>query len=90
MSPDSHDPLLLKQRFLEGLGGPKEELRTFLEGVHPADTAEWLLDLTAEESWTVLQLLEAEARAEVLAQAEGSVSGRRRGSTTTASGPSSS
>ena len=74
MSPESHDPLLMKQRFLEGLRGPEEELRSFLEDVHPADTAEWLLDLTAEESWSVLQLLEGEARAEVLAQAEDSVS----------------
>jgi magnesium transporter len=75
MSPESYDPLLQKQQFTEGLAGSREELRLFLAGVHPADTAEWLLDLNAEEGWKVLQLLEAEARAEVLAQAEESVSG---------------
>ena len=74
MSPESYDPSLLKQHFTEGLTGPREELRLFLEDVHPADTAEWLLDLSAEESWTVFQLLDGEARAEVLAQAEDSVS----------------
>ena len=63
MSPESYDPSLLKQHFTEGLTGPREELRLFLEDVHPADTAEWLLDLSAEESWTVFQLLDGEARA---------------------------
>jgi len=74
MSPESYDPSLLKQHFTESLVGPKEELRLFLEGVHPADTAEWLLDLSAEEGWRVLQLLDGEARAEVLVHAEESVS----------------
>lgn len=75
MSPESYDPLLQKRQFTEGRAGSREELRLFLEGVHPADTAEWLLDLSTEEGWKVFQLLDAEARAEVLAQAEDSVSG---------------
>lgn len=74
MNPETHDSLLQKQQFAQRLNGPKDELRLFLEGVHPADTAEWLLDLSVEEGWSVLEQLDIEARAEVLAQAEESIS----------------
>lgn len=42
----------------------------FLEGVHPADVAEWLQDVDEEDAWQVFAALAAEVQAEVLEFAE--------------------
>ena len=73
MTPEIHDISAQKEEFFDRLGGQAEELQVFLEGVHPADLAEWLLDLGVEESWSVLEALDKGARAEVLALAEDGV-----------------
>lgn len=73
MTPETPDITALKEQFLERLAGAAEELQVFLKEVHPADLAEWLLDLDAEDRWRVLKGLESEARAETLALAEDSV-----------------
>jgi magnesium transporter len=73
MTPEIPDISAQKERFFERLGGQAAELQAFLGDVHPADLAEWLFDLTPEESWVALEALDAEARAEVLALAEDGV-----------------
>jgi magnesium transporter len=70
MTPEIPDISAQKEQLFDRLGGQAAELQAFLEGVHPADLAEWLLDLGPEESWAVLEALDKEARAEVLALAE--------------------
>ena len=69
MTPEIPDISLQKEQFLEHLGGAAGGLQAFLEEVHPADLAEWLLDLNHEESWRVFEGLDSEVRAEVLAHA---------------------
>jgi len=73
MTPEIPDISLQKEQFLERLDGAGEELETFLEGVHPADLAEWLLDLDTEEAWRVVESLDGEGRAETLAHAEDTI-----------------
>jgi len=73
MTPDLPDISQKKEELFERLGGEVTELQTFLEGVHPADLAEWLFDLDHESAWGVMVALEAGARAEVLALAEDGV-----------------
>jgi len=73
MTPEIPDISAQKEQLFERLGGQAAELQAFLNDVHPADLAEWLFDLTPEESWVALEALDAEARAEVLALAEDGV-----------------
>jgi magnesium transporter len=73
MTPETPDISAQKEQFFDRLGGQAAELQAFLEGVHPADLAEWLLDLNPGESWGVFEVLDGEARAEVLALAEDGV-----------------
>ena len=72
MNPEIPDITALKEQFLERLAGGSADLRAFLVDIHPADLAEWLLDLDAEGGWRVLENLDGEARAETLALAEDS------------------
>ena len=73
MTPEIPDIAVQKEQFFERLSGAPAELQKFLAEVHPADLAEWLLDLGPEESWGVFEGLDGETRAEVLALAEDGV-----------------
>jgi len=70
MTPETPDTSLQKEQFLKHLGGAAEELQALLQDIHPADIAEWLLDLDSEESWRVFKGLDCEGRAAVLSHAE--------------------
>ena len=73
MTPDTPEISAQKEQLFDRLRGGGSELQPLIEGVHPADLAEWLLDITPDEGWELLQALEGAARAEVLALAEDAV-----------------
>lgn len=59
-----------KERLFALLEERPAELGPFLEGVHAADLAEWVLDLDEARRWTVFEQLDPEAQAELLDEVE--------------------
>ncbi len=55
------------------LAGAPAELAEGVRRVHPADLAEWMLDLGEEEAWRVLDALDPAGRAAVLEEMEDSL-----------------
>jgi magnesium transporter len=60
----------LRERLGVALAAPQGELVQALEGVHEADLADVMLDLSEREAWLVFDSLDLERRAGVLANSE--------------------
>ncbi len=64
------DPTEIRERLPQLLQGPPSRLRGSLAEVHPADLAEWMLDLSEQDAWRIFESLDIEERAEVIEEAE--------------------
>lgn len=62
-----------KEQFRELVAGDPSRIAAFAEEVHPADFAEWLLDLDEDEAWTAFGALGDERQVEVLRESEDSL-----------------
>lgn len=74
---EQEDPRSVREELRESvdvaLRGPHGGLVKALEGVHEADLAEVMLDLSERDAWQVFDSLARERRAEVLSEAEDSL-----------------
>jgi magnesium transporter len=59
-----------KDRLPELLQGSPDALAAWLSEVHPADLAEWMLDLEESDAWSLFERLPKETRVQVLRHAE--------------------
>jgi len=62
-----------RERLHALLDQPTAELNTLVAEVHPADLAEWMLDLDSSERWTLFERLDGEGRGDLLEEVEDEV-----------------
>lgn len=61
---------LQRERLQTLLEHPTAELTTLLSEIHPADLAEWMLDMDSDDCWAVFERLDDEGRGDLLEEAE--------------------
>ena len=66
---DSQEPRTLKL-FRQELESSPSRAASYLQEVHPADAAEWLLDVDIEDAWRVFSELPTDLQADILEDAE--------------------